>query len=234
MKISVFSDLHLEFYDTLHPKLDHGDADVLVNAGDTHPDPRMRSIAEEVMLGKNYVKCMGNHDYYSNRQQFPTVGQDQWTHEFDGVKFAACTLWTNFSASFYPLFDRSMADARLILGIDYEKMIAKFQDDLKFLERSEADVFVTHHTPSMMSCHHKWGGVDQPMNRFFHNELSAWLLDLPKKPKLWIHGHTHDPCNYRIGETLVVCNPRGYPGERSEKYKSVFVEIGQDRAELLT
>ena len=31
--------------------------------------------------------------------------------------------------------------------------------------------------------------------------------------RLWIHGHTHAPCNYTVGETQVICNPRGYPGE---------------------
>jgi hypothetical protein len=29
--------------------------------------------------------------------------------------------------------------------------------------------------------------------------------------KLWIHGHIHRPTSYRIGETRVVSNPRGYP-----------------------
>ena len=29
------------------------------------------------------------------------------------------------------------------------------------------------------------------------------------QPKLWIHGHTHVPCDYKIFATRVVCNPRG-------------------------
>jgi Icc-related predicted phosphoesterase len=33
------------------------------------------------------------------------------------------------------------------------------------------------------------------------------------QPALWIHGHTHDPCDYKLFRTRVVCNPRGYPGE---------------------
>ena len=27
---------------------------------------------------------------------------------------------------------------------------------------------------------------------------------------LWIHGHTHASCDYLIGKTRVLCNPRGY------------------------
>jgi predicted phosphodiesterase len=29
---------------------------------------------------------------------------------------------------------------------------------------------------------------------------------------LWIHGHTHVSQDYRIGNTRVICNPRGYAG----------------------
>ena len=27
---------------------------------------------------------------------------------------------------------------------------------------------------------------------------------------LWVHGHMHDPFDYEIYGTRVVCNPRGY------------------------
>ena len=32
-------------------------------------------------------------------------------------------------------------------------------------------------------------------------------------PKLWIHGHTHERCDYQLGTTRVVANPLGYPNE---------------------
>ena len=28
--------------------------------------------------------------------------------------------------------------------------------------------------------------------------------------KLWIHGHVHNNFDYMIGDTRVICNPRGY------------------------
>jgi hypothetical protein len=37
------------------------------------------------------------------------------------------------------------------------------------------------------------------------------MLDHPQI-KLWTHGHTHHEFEYVIGETKVVCNPRGYIG----------------------
>lgn len=35
-------------------------------------------------------------------------------------------------------------------------------------------------------------------------------------PELWIHGHTHVPCDYELLDTRIVCNPRGYPGEKHD------------------
>ena len=34
-----------------------------------------------------------------------------------------------------------------------------------------------------------------------------------RQPALWVHGHTHDSCDYRVGNTRVICNPRGYENE---------------------
>ena len=44
---------------------------------------------------------------------------------------------------------------------------------------------------------------------------------------LWTHGHMHDPLDYMIGDTRVVCNPRGYVGEerRATEFKLKYLEI---------
>ena len=41
--------------------------------------------------------------------------------------------------------------------------------------------------------------------------MTDYVHDL--RPKLWIHGHTHDRCDYVIGDTRVIANPFGYPKE---------------------
>ena len=33
------------------------------------------------------------------------------------------------------------------------------------------------------------------------------------KAALWVHGHIHGQSDYVLGETRVIANPRGYPGE---------------------
>jgi predicted phosphodiesterase len=40
--------------------------------------------------------------------------------------------------------------------------------------------------------------------------FSSELVRLFGKMSLWIHGHTHDSCDYEMNGTRVVCNPRGY------------------------
>ena len=42
---------------------------------------------------------------------------------------------------------------------------------------------------------------------------------------LWIHGHTHTLFDYCVRGTRVVCNPRGYPGERTGFRPDWTVEI---------
>jgi len=87
--------------------------------------------------------------------------------------------------------------------LEYIKTVVGEQHDRKF-------VVVGHHTPSMQSCHPRYRD-DQIMNGGYHSDLSEFILDRPQI-KLWTHGHTHELFDYMIGDTRVVCNPRGYAG----------------------
>jgi predicted phosphodiesterase len=42
---------------------------------------------------------------------------------------------------------------------------------------------------------------------------------------VWIHGHTHTPCQYVVGDTRVICNPIGYPRERATARLDCCVEV---------
>lgn len=86
-------------------------------------------------------------------------------------------------------------------------------------------VVVTHHAPSKLSCHPRFKH-DTIMNGGFFTELGDFIAYRPQI-KLWIHGHTHDEFDYTIGETRVVCNPRGYAGseERARQFKLKYIEL---------
>ncbi|MFY8211436.1 MAG: metallophosphoesterase [Candidatus Nanopelagicus sp.] len=65
-----------------------------------------------------------------------------------------------------------------------------------------------HHAPSKASTHPKYIGQTL-MNGGYSSDLSEFILD-HQEIKLWTHGHTHEKFDYVIGETRIVCNPRGY------------------------
>jgi predicted phosphodiesterase len=86
-------------------------------------------------------------------------------------------------------------------------------------------VVVGHHTPSHASCHPRYKD-DQVMNGGYHSDLSEFILDRPGI-KLWTHGHTHELFDYMIGNTRVVCNPRGYDGyeDLADNFELKVIEL---------
>lgn len=69
-------------------------------------------------------------------------------------------------------------------------------------------VIVGHHSPSRLSTHPKYAN-QFIMNGGYSSDLSNFILDHPQIA-CWFHGHTHHPFDYNIGQTRIVCNPRGY------------------------
>jgi len=86
-------------------------------------------------------------------------------------------------------------------------------------------VVVGHHAPSKLSTHPKYAGQTL-MNGGYSSDLSEFIMDHPQI-KLWTHGHTHESFDYTIGETRIVCNPRGYKDyeSRADDFTLQFVEI---------
>ena len=90
--------------------------------------------------------------------------------------------------------------------VDYIKLVTE--------DKSKKYVVVTHHAPSPLSIAECFKH-DTLMNGAFHSNLSEFIIDRPQI-KLWTHGHMHNNSNYWVGDTRVVCNPRGYI-----KYESI-------------
>lgn len=85
-------------------------------------------------------------------------------------------------------------------------------------------IIVTHHLPSYESVDPMYKG--SKLNGAFASELSYMIESSPKT--LYMHGHTHQRCDYPIGESRIVCNPLGYPNHGDEgKYfdPSFFIEV---------
>lgn len=104
--------------------------------------------------------------------------------------------------------------------LDYIKIVTELSS-----ESTEKFVVVGHHAPSKASTHPRYK-EDVLMNGAYSSDLSEFILDRPQI-KLWVHGHTHDPFDYMIGSTRIVCNPRGYIGHerQADVFKLKFMEL---------
>ena len=149
------------------------------------------------------------------------------TGEVTDVVFVGGTLWTNMNRR-DPLtmhaIEGMMNDFRIIrndfrnyapmsaldVAVRHDKTLAY----IKLIVQEHKDkkcVVVGHHTPSFQSMHPMYAN-DTLMNGGYHSDLSEFILDHPQIV-LWTHGHTHHPFDYKIGETRIVCNPRGYEND---------------------
>lgn len=82
-----------------------------------------------------------------------------------------------------------------------------FENIKKQKEAGRKVVVVTHHAPSSLSiaAHYK---DDHYINGGYHSRLENQIMDT--NPDMWFHGHMHNSFDYTLGETRVICNPRGY------------------------
>jgi Icc-related predicted phosphoesterase len=246
MRIHLLSDLHLRFWKTPVPRVD---ADVVVLAGDT--DERLHGIrwAKEAFGDTPVIYVLGNHEYYGGalfktNHQIQQEAEGSTVHVLEcgsvvlgGVRFLGCTLWTDLEL----YGDRyAGADAVLPVMMDFRKirvypgyrrakpldLAAIHRKSLQWLHEesarsSEPIVIVTHHAPSSQSVAEEFRG--DPVNAAFVSHLDAQVEQLA--PLLWVHGHTHRAFDYRIGQTRVICNPRGYPGEVTGFEAGLVVEV---------
>ncbi len=112
-----------------------------------------------------------------------------------------------------------------------EHVVPEFRKMNEFIQSviegkfNEKFVVCTHHAPSRLSTHPRYKH-DTLMNGAYSSELSEYILDHPQI-KLWTHGHTHEDFDYMLGQTRIVCNPRGYIGYegRADRFELKTVEI---------
>ena len=199
---------------------------------------RYRKFLENVSKEFPHVFYVaGNHEFYHGKwhrtldvlatecERHPNVYfMERGSKKIDDVTFIGSTLWTDMNKgdplTLHAVRDM-MNDFRLIkkefegytnlkpsdtvvrhrASLDYIKSVVAERGDEKF-------VVIGHHSPSYQSIHEQYKN-EYLMNGAYHSDLSEFILDRPQI-KLWTHGHTHHCFDYVIGETRVVCNPRGY------------------------
>jgi len=235
MKLHILSDLHTEFSDFEPPATD---ADTIILAGDIGVGTSGIEWAARQFAELPVVYVPGNHEYYHHdigitrqlesgaRPNIHVLSDGRL--ELDGVRFLGTTLWTDFRLYGEGEAWSSRQKAKVLIE-DFRSIrnggrhftpedSVRIHESSKVWLAGELDeefdgptVVVTHHLPAAPSIASRY--LNDPLNPAFASRLE----DIIEKyqPELWIHGHTHVPCDYKIFGTRVVCNPRGYPSELS-------------------
>jgi UDP-2,3-diacylglucosamine pyrophosphatase LpxH len=147
------------------------------------------------------------------------------------IKFVGGTLWTDFmggdSRCLHDAFGL-MNDYKYIkYGPSFSKLkpvqlLGSFIETKKYIfehavkDYPEQQVWVlTHHSPSYQSLddtqkmdHLKYE------NALYHSNLDKEIEN--SEISVWVHGHSHHAKSYKIGNTEVLANPKGYPSEQTE------------------
>lgn len=189
------------------------------------------------------IYVAGNHEFYHGYfhksiqhlrdecAKFPNVYfLERDVKVIDDVTFIGGTLWTDMNRN-DPLTMHAIRDMMMDYkcirddNLGYSKLkpaetalrhkktkeyianVVAEQHDKKF-------VVVGHHSPSFQSSHPQYAN-ETLMNGGYHSSLEEFILDRPQI-KLWTHGHTHHCYDYMIGDTRIVCNPRGYEGYEAD------------------
>jgi Icc-related predicted phosphoesterase len=231
MRLLVMSDLHFEFHrdggeSFCSAYRDFHDYDVAVIAGDLCDFQSIdASVARLAGTFKQTVLVMGNHEAYgasveqAHRELERASREERATARgpviflerasylgTSGARFVGSTLWFPHDEAGKRL-EWTMNDFEQIRGLDSEvDRLHRESKEWLWETLSGDDVLVTHHLPSARSVHPKF--ADSNLNRFFVGDIEELIRR--RQPKLVIHGHTHENCDYLIGETRVVCNPFGY------------------------
>ncbi|RPI74823.1 MAG: phosphoesterase [Desulfobacteraceae bacterium] len=245
MKLHILSDLHIEFEPFTWPGTD---ADLVILAGDIHVGEKGLQWIFANIPDKKVIYVPGNHEYYgkaipkhTEKLKKLAAGTNVFILEnekcvLDGMVFLGCTLWTdlqlfgNRDAVRYEAESRMTDYRRIKHGPKFRKL--QSIDTMNFFSRSlvwltaelanhrqDKVIVVTHHAPSAQSIPeiHK----QDMISAAYASNLESFIRS--NNIALWVHGHMHVNRDYRIRNTRVLCNAKGYPDEKNSDFNPGFV-----------
>lgn len=244
MKILVLSDLHLEFEDF---EIAYSSVDLVILAGDIHVKEHGYKWALENIKDIPCLYILGNHEFYgkaypklieylkekTKNSNIHILDKDVFT--INGINFLGCTLWTDFELFGDPRItgyecQQVMTDFKKIrLSPKFSKLrsvdVASIHhQSLSWLtselekKEGQTNIVITHHAPSIQSVPEQY--KEDVVSAAYASNLEDVITKF--NPLYWIHGHMHNSSEYMVGDTRVICNPKGYPGEINPDFKSNY------------
>jgi Icc-related predicted phosphoesterase len=194
----------------------------------------LRFIGEAVRNFTHVLLIAGNHDHYDGvfQDTVPTLRRclpgvtvlDDEMVEIGGVSFFGTTLWSDFEGRKAESLERARRGVGEFFFVKTRGSdgLRKFQpaDAVAAHERGVAAlktamagtagkpvVVVSHHAPSLKGLNptHAGNGLDGA----YASDLDGLVATFANVP-VWVHGHTHIKKTYRIGDTIVRANCRGF------------------------
>ena len=248
MKIQIISDLHHEFGMS---EISFDSADVIILAGDVNVGTKGIEWIKSTIKDKPVIYVLGNHEYYKGTypktlNKILSLARDTNVHVLENrsiaigdVRFHGATLWTDFSLLGNPRTYGSLCQEKMN---DYKKIrrdptYSKLRSidtfnihnkSMSWLEKSldesesKVNIVVTHHAPSIQSIPVKYEG--DPISSAYASNLESTIVKY--SPDYWIHGHIHEPKDYFVEKTRIICNPHGYIDEPHNGYnRELIIEV---------
>jgi len=163
----------------------------------------------------------------------PITFLDQMTgtmsKEIDGILFVGTTLYTDYALfpdtsvewamhkggrglnDFYIGYTKDKEKNRHLIPSDYRRWFIESKKEITRIVEANPNkdiVIITHHCPSEKCCSYK----GEILNASYASNLEPFIQEHPNI-KLWIAGHAHNRKQFKIGNCLVLMNPRGYEHE---------------------
>ncbi len=165
---------------------------------------------------------------------------DRRMMKIGGIRFVGATLWTDYNSGNPVVIQQcreAMNDFKQIrTGTKAEPYVRRSKPldfmalntlDRLFIEQElkaakeagERAVVFTHHGPSFLS-RPDWERQSPVDYAYYNTGLEDLILDFG--PEVWIHGHSHYPVDYMLGDTRIVSNPRGYHGHETSLFNDAL------------
>jgi len=245
---SVDQDISIDF--RVEP-LDSDSDTTLILAGDIgilSKEHTLESFLQSVSRQFKHIFYIGgNHEWYhgnitKHTIEYRIIGWDNihtGVLELPDEKIAVVgnTLWTDFNDGDTEVMEEcryGMNDFRLIIkDLNYSAFTPKdamilhysqkkkiFDDVDKYNKMGWKVIVVTHHHPSPKGILPQYEG--NLLNGAFFSDIESEIEK--RNIEYWMCGHTHTAMQYDVGNTKVICNPKGYPGEKSNYDPKLIIE----------
>lgn len=224
-QVQVISDLHVDL-EGRFPLAEDSLGEIVIVAGDVSWSPGYFADALW-QIQKPVIAVLGNHEYYGKcfddtvARYREIVAPMRHVHLLEqdkvvlkGIRFLGATLWGSYrttemaraSAEQYCFRNSLLVRKGHPIGPDV--LHAKHCESVAWLDAelglpfNGPTVVVTHYPPTSSGCPEHSLGLPGLIGH-------AEDLILRRQPALWVHGHLHNSCDYRLGRTRVLCNPAG-------------------------